>query len=60
MIYRGVILSGRMGCTECGGENAEPTNVEYGDGTMEQVTLCSDCRREFEEGDLVAAVSIDT
>jgi hypothetical protein len=47
-----------MECTECGGDGAEPVRIEYVEATTERLSLCSSCREEFEDGDLVTDVTV--
>ena len=46
-----------MECTECGTDGAEPVRIEYVEATTETVPLCSPCRDEFADGDLVTDVT---
>jgi len=46
-----------MDCTECGVNSATPVTVEYTTGRTEELTLCSDCLAEFEDGGFVQRMS---
>lgn len=46
-----------MECLECGDRGAESVRIEYVERSAETLRLCSQCRNEFEDGDLVTDVT---
>lgn len=47
-----------MECIECEADDATLVEVEYTDGRGEEITLCNECRDEYEEGGLVQTTSL--
>ena len=46
-----------MVCSVCGENKGQKVEVRYFDGTDEHITLCDQCRNEFDEGGLVEEVA---
>ncbi|MFB6220678.1 MAG: hypothetical protein ABEH90_04495 [Halolamina sp.] len=49
-----------MDCVECGTSVQTPALVTFTTGKVKQLPLCTDCRKEYEEGAFVSSVSNDS
>ena len=47
-----------MQCIECETDDATVVEVHYTDGRSEEVTLCDDCRDDYEDGGFVRTTSL--